>query len=433
MRYFPIDSNLFVLNRKNFAKELQDNSAAIFNANDIMPTNADGVMPFKQNSDLFYLSGIDQEETMLVVTPHHPNKSLREVLFLRETSDLIAVWEGHKFSKKEGEKLSGIPTIYWTNEIENILPQILDAVESVYLNENLHARAENVVETRDTRFKKQFVKEYPSKVIKSAASIMHKLRQVKSSLEVETIQKACDITERAFRRVLDKTTAGLYEFQLEAEITHEFLMNRSRGHAYQPIVAGGGNACVLHYISNDDVLKDGDLILMDFGAEYGNYNADLTRCIPVNGRFSDRQKEVYNAVLRTMRYAASILVVGNTITNYTKQVWTFIEKELIGLGLLSEDEITQQDPEKPALRKYFMHGVSHSLGLDVHDVDNRERAFEPGMVYTIEPGIYIPEENLGIRIENNFVITADGAPIDLMSNIPIEAEEIESLMQGKTR
>lgn len=429
MRYFPIDNSLFINNRKNFAKQLKPNSIAIFNSNDVMPTNADGIMGFRQNNDLFYLSGIDQENTLLILYPDHSNHELREILLVIETNELIAIWEGHKFTKQEAQQISGITNVQWEKETDTILAQLVSEADQVYLNSNEHPRSANKVETRDERFSRLFREKYPNAVIEKSAPILHHLRAVKSDIEVQMISEACNITKKAFHRVLDKTRPGMYEYQLEAEITHEFLRNRSRGHAYTPIIASGANACVLHYVSNNDQIKEGDLILMDFGAEYGNYNADLTRCVPASGKFTQRQKEIYNAVLRTQRFAINLLHSGTLLVEYTKEVCSFIEKELIGLGLITQSDIDQQDPKNPAYRKYFMHGVSHSLGLDVHDVDNRERPFEAGMVYTCEPGIYVLEEGIGVRIENDILITNDG-PVDLMKDIPVEVDDIEALMNA---
>ncbi len=427
MRYQATSQDLFINNRRDFFNNIPENSVAIFNSNDIMPTNADGVFPFKQNSDLFYLSGIDQEETILLLYKGEKNKF--EVLFTLETNEHLKIWEGAKFDKAASKTLSGIDQIFWTHEFEAFLKQLTEEhkVERVYLNTNQHARAKKEVETRDDRFKKWFEDKYSKYSIDHASSIMHELRQVKSLHEITQIKRACEITRDAFLRVLKFTRPGVFEFEIEAEITHEFIRQGSRGHAYQPIVASGEDACVLHYIGNDKKCEDGDLILMDFGAEYGNYNADLTRTIPSNGRFTPRQLEVYKATLRVQREAVKMLRPGNNIKEYHEEVGKIMTEELIGLGLLTKKDVSDQDAEKPAYRRYFMHGTSHSLGLDVHDVDNRDRAFENNMVFTCEPGIYIPEEGIGVRLENDIVIN-DNTPIDLMQDIPIEPEEIEHLM-----
>ncbi|TRX61795.1 aminopeptidase P family protein [Fulvivirga sp. M361] len=427
MKYKPLNKELYVLNRKRFAKELKSNSLAVFNANDIMPINADGMMAFRQNSDLYYLSGIDQEETILLLYPDFHNGQLREVLFLKETDENIAVWEGHKYTKEEAREASGISSVYWLSEFEQIFKTLMTQAEYIYLNTNEHLRAVIEVETRDARFSKWCIEHYPIHKYERSAPVMHKLRAIKSQAEVEAMQIACDITERAFRRILKFVKPGVMEYEVEAEYIHEFVRSRSKGFAYTPIVASGSNACVLHYIDNNEECKSGDVLLMDVGAEYANYNADMTRSIPVNGKFSQRQKDVYNAVLRVKREAMQMLKPGNTIPEYHKEVGKCMESELIGLGLLDATDIKNQDPEKPAYKKYFMHGTSHHLGLDVHDVGNIYQKMEKGMVFTVEPGIYIPEENLGIRLENDVVITEDGL-LDLMKNIPIEAEEIEELM-----
>lgn len=428
MRYQPIGQDLFINNRAEFGKLLKPNSIAILNSNDVMPTNADGTFPFRQNNDLFYLSGIDQEESTLII---HKNSSglLESKLFLRETSDLIVIWEGHKLTKQKAQEQSGISSIYWNAEIETQIKGLVSAVDHVYLNENKHARAACEVETRDDRFKKQFIKNFPEASIESLAPFMHQLRHVKGKQEIAQIQIACNITKKAFDRVLQFTKPGRMEYEIEAEITHEFIRSGSRGHAYQPIVASGANACVLHYIDNDNRCNDGDLMLLDFGAEYGNYNADLSRTIPVNGKFTNRQRDVYQAVLNVQKFAIDLLVPGTEFKEFNKEVGAFMSNELIDLGLLDKTNVKNQDPDKPLFRQYFMHGTSHSLGLDVHDVDDRERSFENGMVFTCEPGIYIAEEGIGVRIENDLVVN-DNSPIDLMATIPREVQEIEELMNA---
>ncbi len=430
MRYLPIGQELFKHNRANFRKHLKPKSIAVFNSNDIMPTNADGTMRFRQNNDLFYLSGIDQEDSILVIFPDFPDEKFREVLFLKETSEHIATWEGHKYTKEEAREVSGISTIIWNSEFHKIFYTLMAEAEHVYLNTNEHIRADVVVETRDARFVKACQQQYPLHKYERLAPLMYHLRAIKSSKEIELLQHACDITEKAFRRVLKFIKPNVTEFEIEAEYIHEFLRQRSRGFAYEPIVAAGANACVLHYVENKDKCKAGELILMDVGAEYANYNADMTRSVPVSGRFTDRQKAVYNAVLRVKREAYQLLRSGNTIKEYHEEIGKIMESELIGLGLLDKKEVENQDKDKPLFRKYFMHGTSHHLGLDVHDVGNVYRKFEEGMVFTVEPGIYIKEEKLGIRLENNIVITENGVH-DLMQNIPIEIEDIEDLMHPK--
>ena len=427
MRYELIGKELFIKNRANFIQHLKPHSVAVFNSNDVMPTNADGNLRFIQNSDLFYLSGIDQEESVLVLFPDFPDEKYREILFLRETSEEIAVWEGHKYTKEEATETSGVQTVYWLSQFNLIFNTLMAEAEHVYLNTNEHIRAAVRVQTRDARFIQHCQEHYPLHHYERLAPIMHRLRAIKSPREIELLQHACDITEQGFRRVLAFTKPGVCEYEVEAEYLHEFVRRGSRGFAYEPIVASGKNACVLHYISNDAVCQSGEVMMMDVGAEYARYNADMSRAIPVSGRFTDRQRQVYDAVLRVQRAAMKLLRPGNVIKEYHKEVGKIMEEELIKLGLLNLQDVKQQDEQKPLYKQYFMHGTSHHLGLDVHDVGNVYRAFEPGMVFTVEPGIYIQEENLGIRLENNVVITEDGVH-DLMRNIPIEAEEIEELM-----
>lgn len=427
MRYQPIASGFFIENRQKLASLLEPGSIAVFQSNDIMPTSADGTMPFVQDADLYYLTGIDQEETILVIFPDFPDPKLREILFLKQTSEQIAIWEGHKYTKEEGRSVSGIDTILWTDEFDHTFNTLMAQAQQVYLNSNQHIRAVIEVETRNARFNKWCKKRYPLHNYRKAAPLMHQLRAIKSTQEIDRITTACSITEMGFRRVLDFVKPGVFEFEIEAEYLHEFISNRSNGFAYAPIIASGANACVLHYIDNDQPCKDGDVLLMDVGASYAWYNADMTRSIPVNGRFSERQRNVYQAVLRVMQEAMKLLVPGNTIAEYHKEVGLIMQSELVALGLLDKTDIKNQDPALPAYKKYFMHGTSHHLGLNVHDVGNIYRPFEPGMVFTVEPGIYIRDEGLGIRLENNVVILENGLS-DLMESIPLEAEEIEDLM-----
>ena len=429
MKYETINSSLFVENRKRFASKLKPKSIALFVSNDIMPTNADGSMGFVQNSDLFYLSGVDQEETILMIYPDAVNAAHREVLFVRETSETIAIWEGAKLNKEQATQTSGVKSVYWTHQFEQVLQSIVFTAENFYLNSNEHTRRHINTETAEMRFNKTITSKYPFHKVERAAPIMHSLRAIKSQYEIDLIQKACNITEAGFRRLLKFVKPGVMEYEIEAELIHEFIRNRSRGWAYGPIVASGANACVLHYVDNNKECKAGDVILLDVAAEYGNYASDLTRCLPVSGKFTARQKAVYNAVLRVMKAATAMLTVGNTIPEYHKAVGTLMEKELVDLGLLTAAQIKNQNPDMPAYKKYFMHGTSHFLGLDVHDVGDFNRPLEAGMVFTCEPGIYIPEEGLGIRLENDILVTATG-PHDLMKNIPLEAEEIESLMSS---
>lgn len=429
MRHEPLPSDLFIHNRRRLIELLKPKSLAVFNSNDIMPTNADGTLSFVQNSDLFYLSGIDQEESKLLLFPDFPKEEYREVLFLKETNELIEVWEGHKYTKEEATAASGISQVHWLSEFDRVFNTLMAEAEHVYLNTNEHLRASVRVETQDARFIKYCQQHYPLHRYERVAPLMHQLRAIKSEAEITAQQRACDITERAFRRVLEFVRPGVMEYEIEAEYLHEFVRSGSRGFAYEPIVASGANACVLHYVDNHAACQAGDVLLMDVGAEYARYYADMSRSIPVSGRFTDRQRDVYNAVLRVQRAAMDLLRPGNTIEAYHKEVGKLMESELMGLGLLDAHEVKDQDEKKPLYKKYFMHGTSHHLGLDVHDVDNVYRPFEPGMVFTVEPGIYIREENLGIRLENNVVITEDGVH-DLMRNIPIEAEEIEDIMNA---
>ena len=432
MRYKKINNELFKLNRKRLIKELKPGSVAVFNANDIMPTNADGTMRFRQNSDLFYLTGVDQEETILVVCPDYPDKKLREVLFVRETNEQIATWEGHKLTKEEAREVSGIETILWTSDFQRVFNtmMVMGGVEHVYLNTNEHYRADVLVESRDSRFIKWCKEKYPLHQYTRIAPLMSKLRAVKSRYELEQMQEACNITEKAFRRILKFVKPGVKEYEIEAEFVHEFVRNGSRGFAYEPIIASGANSCVLHYIENNKVCKSGDVLLLDVGAEYANYNADMTRTIPVSGKFTKRQKDVYNAVLQVKRTAYKLLRPGTVYFDYHKEVQKVMESELLKLKLIDKTDLKNQKPERPVVMKYFMHGTGHLLGLDVHDTGNMFDKMKEGMVWTVEPGIYIKEEGLGIRLENNVVITKSGVQ-DLMKHIPIEAEEIEDLMNSK--
>ena len=429
MRYSPIDKSLFIQNRLHLSQLLKPKSLVILNSNDIMPTNGDGTMGFRQNTDLFYLTGVDQEETILLVFPEHPDEKFREVLFVRETNDMIAIWEGEKLTKDQAKEVSGIKTVYWTHQLESIFGQIVFEAENVYLNTNEHTRNDSVVQTREARYVREFREKYPVHNLVRLAPLMHKLRAIKQPAEVALIQTACNITKLGFERLLKFVKPGVQEYEIEAELIHEFIRNRSRGFAYNPIIASGANACVLHYIQNDKPCKDGDVLLLDIAAEYANYGSDLTRSIPVNGRFTKRQRAVYDTVLRVFKAAKGMLVTGNIWDDYHKEVGKIMESELIALGLITQEDIAKQDPDWPAYKKYFPHGTSHFLGLDIHDVGNKYRRFESGMVFTCEPGIYIREESLGIRLENDILITADGN-VDLMANIPIEAEEIEDLMNG---
>jgi len=429
MKYLPIDNQLFINNRKKFSAKLATNTIAIFNANDVMPTNADGTMPFRQNNDLFWLSGVDQEESVLVIFPDHTDESQREILFLKETNEHIAIWEGAKLTKESALKTAGIKTVYWLNELEGKIAELIGKCNGIYLNKNIHSRSASAVETRDDRFRKMIADKFSETTIHEVAPIMHELRAIKSNFEIKLMQNACDITEKGLRRILSFIKPGVTEYEIEAELMHEFLKNRSNGFAYQPIIGSGVDSCVLHYIDNNKVCNDGDILLMDFGAEYANYASDLTRTIPVNGKFTNRQKAVYNSVLLVMKEATNMLRPGTIFKEYNAEIGRIMELELIKLGLLDKHDVQKQDAKSPLFKQYFMHGTSHYLGLDVHDVGDFDWPMKEGMVFTCEPGIYILEEKLGIRLENDILITANG-PDDLMKHIPIEAEEIEHLMNS---
>ncbi len=428
MKYQPVNPDLFRLNRRRFTRLMKDASLAIFHSNDLMPRNGDQFFPFRQNSDLFYLCGIDQEDTVLVLYPDCVKEGHQELLFIRRSNEEIAVWEGHKLTKAEARAISGIKKVFYLDEMDKVLNELILLAKRIYLNSNENDRYLSNVESRDARLAHQLMARYPMHKYHRAQPIMKKIGMVKSNFEIELLRDAIDITEKAFRRVLEFVQPGVGEYEVEAEIIHEFIRNRASGHAYNPIIASGKNACVLHYNENNQLCQEGDVLLMDFGAEYANYAADLTRSIPVSGQFTDRQRAVYDTVLRALRTAANMLVPGTTLEEYNKEVGKMMEAEILALGLISKADIDQQDPNNPAYKKYFMHGTSHHLGLDVHDLCNRYDPILAGMIFTVEPGIYIPEEGLGIRLENNILVT-DHGPIDLTSSIPIEAEEIEELMQ----
>jgi Xaa-Pro aminopeptidase len=429
MKYLPIDNKLFIKNRKKFTAKMRANSLAIFNSNDIYPVSADSTLPFAQHRDIFYLSGVDQEESVLVVFPDAPKEEHREILFLKETNEKIAIWEGAKLTKEAAFKTSGIKTVYWLQEMEGVLFELMTQAENVYLNTNEHYRANVETETREARFIKKFKAQYPAHTYLRSQPILQRLRSVKEAEEIALIQQACDITETGFRRILGFVKPGVWEYEIEAEFTHEFIRNRADGFAYTPIIASGNNANVLHYIENNNQCKEGELILLDVGAAYANYSSDMTRMVPVSGKFSERQKEVYNAVLRVKDAAAKMLVPGTLWAEYQAKVGKIMEKELLGLGLLTEEEIKNEDPKWPAYKKYFMHGTSHHMGLDTHDYGILTEPMQAGMVFTVEPGIYIPDEGFGIRIEDDYVIQEQGEPVNLMKNIPITVEEIEALMK----
>jgi Xaa-Pro aminopeptidase len=429
MKYAAIDKKLFRMNRERFIKKLNNKSIAIFQSNDEFPRSGDQTFTFKQNPDLFYLSGIDQEQTVLFLFPDCPNPLYREVLFLRQTNERIAIWEGNKLSANEARTISGIEQVFWLEELWNILASVINYAESIYLNTNENDRYAHEVPYRDIRFIDKIKTQYPLHQYKRSAPILRELRPVKSDIEIELIQKACNITRDAFIRILKCIKPGIAEYEIEAEIIHEFIKQRASGHAYHPIIASGKNANILHYSDNNQICHHGDVILFDFGAEYANYNADLSRSVPVNGKFTKRQKDVYNAVLQIMHEAKKMLLQGTIWNEYNDEIGKIVERELIGLGLIDKHDVSKQNPAMPLYKKYFMHGTSHHLGLDVHDIASRYQPFEAGNILTCEPGIYIQEEGLGIRLENDILITKDGN-IDLMADIPLEADEIEEIMNS---
>lgn len=429
MKYTLINNQIFINNRKNFVSRLKSGSLAIFHANDEFPRNGDQNFLFKQNADFFYLTGIDQEQSILLLFPDCPNPLYSEVLFLRQTNEQIAIWEGHKYTKEEAKVASGIQNVFWLHEFDAILHTIINYAEHVYINTNENDRYAHTVPYRDIRLFETLCAKYPLHRYERSALILRGLRAVKAPTEVELTKTACHITRDAFIRVLKFVKPGVAEYEIEAEITHEFLRQRATGHAYSPIIASGKNAVVLHYTDNNQVCNNGDVILLDFGAEYANYNADMSRAVPVSGRFTKRQRDVYNAVLRVMRAATKLLVAGAIWNDYHDEVGRIMTDELIGLGLLDKHDVARQDPKMPLYKKYFMHGTSHHLGLDVHDFASRYKPFEAGNILTCEPGIYIPQEGLGIRLENDILITA-GGNVDLMADIPVEPDEIEQIMNS---
>jgi len=430
MKYKQISNKLFIKNRAKFVGQMEPSSVAIFNSNDIYPISADSTMPFQQHRDIFYLSGVDQEESILVLCPDAFDKKHKEMLFLKETNEHIAVWEGEKLTKEKAFETAGIKSVFWLTDYDSVMKQVLAQVKNIYINTNQHTRANTEVETREDRFIKQLKPKYPAHQYLNSATILHQIRSVKEPEEIALMQEACDITEKGFRRILKTIQPGITEYEIEAELLHEFIKNRSKGWAYTPIVGSGSSACVLHYIENNKICKDGDVILMDFGAEYGNYASDMTRCVPVNGRFTGRQKAVYQSVLKVKKSAEKLLVPGTFMHEYHQEVGELMTKELIDLGLIDQTDVKNQNPDWPAYKKYFMHGTSHFIGLDTHDVGLWTEPIKEGMVFTCEPGIYIPAEGLGVRLEDDLVVQKSGSPFNLMKNIPIEVEEIEDLMNG---
>tara|TARA_B110000967_G_scaffold17340_1_gene16359 strand:+ start:813 stop:2108 length:1296 start_codon:yes stop_codon:yes gene_type:complete len=430
MKYLPISPELFIKNRLKLSKQMVSNSIAIFNSNDVFSTGADSTLPFEQHRNIFYLTGVDQEESILLIFPDAKQEAHREVLFVKETNDHIAIWEGAKLSKLQATASSGIKTVYWLEEFQSIFSRLMEESTHFYYNNNEHYRQAVEMETREDRFLKMVKSSYPAHKMVPNFPIMEALRGVKESEEISLIKTACDITEKGFNRVLGFVKPGVMEYEIEAEYTHEFLRNRSKGFAYTPIIASGYNACVLHYIDNNQECKDGDLLLMDVAAEYANYSSDMTRTIPVNGRFTARQKAVYQAVLNVKNQATKLLVPGTMWDTYHVEVGKLMTSELLGLGLIDKVDVQNEDPKWPAYKKYFMHGTSHHMGLDTHDFGALKSPMQANMVFTVEPGIYIPEENMGIRLEDDVVIQAKGSPVNLMQNIPIEIDEIEALMNS---
>ena len=430
MKYHPIDNKLFIKNRKNFTARMEPKSLAVFNSNDIYPIGADSTIPFEQARDLFYLSGVDQEKSILVLFPDAPNEKHREMLFLTETNDHIAVWEGEKLTKEKAFEVSGIKNVFWLKDFEKIFFEVMTQCETIYFNTNEHYRANVETETREARFIKWCKEKYPAHRVAKSNPILQRLRSIKDPIELDLMQQACDITEKAFRRALRFVKPGVWEYEIEAEYWHEMIRNRSRGFAYTPIIASGKNANVLHYIENNQQCKEGELILLDTGAEYANYASDLSRTIPVSGKYTKRQKEVYNAVNRVKNEATKMLVPGTIWADYHVEVGKLMTSELLGLGLLDKADVQNENPDWPAYKKYFMHGTSHHIGLDTHDYGLLHEPMEANMVFTVEPGIYLPDEGFGIRLEDDVVIQEKGEPFNLMRNIPIEADEIEDVMNS---
>jgi Xaa-Pro aminopeptidase len=429
MKYHRLNKQLFIDNRERFKSMMEPNSLAIFHSNDIYPTSADGTMPFKQATDILWLSGVDQEDSVLVIFPDAKRNEDKELLFLTETNDLIAVWEGEKLTKKEAFEVSGIETVYWLSEFDTIMKSLMSQTENVYLLTQEHLRRNTPVQTREMRLNAELKNIYPNHNYKRSAPFLNKLRAVKTALEIEVMKIAAEITAAGFNRVLKFLKPDCWEHEIEAEFIHEFVKRRSRGFAYSPIIGSGSNACVLHYLENNKQCISGDLVLIDVGAEYANYACDVTRCFPVNGKFTDRQREVYESVLRVEKASIELLKPGAVLSEYHKRVGDLMTKELINLNLISQEEVDNQNPSWPAYKKYFMHGTSHYLGLDVHDYGLWDGSpMEAGMVFTCEPGIYIPEEGIGIRIEDDILITSNGY-INLTKEIPKEVSEIEAAMK----
>lgn len=428
MKYQPAFPELFIKNRERFIKNMQKNAIAIFVSNDEVPLNGDALYPFKQNSDLFWLSGITQEDSMVILFPDNPDPKYREVLVLVRPNELKEKWDGKRLRSQESQEMSGINTIVWLDSIDALLQTWIHLADTIYLDTNENDRKSSWIQTKEYRFVEEIKSRYPLHNYLRAARIMKELRAIKTPQEIELMQQAIDITNNTFRRLLKFIRPGVMEYEIEAEIYHSFLSQKSTGPAYGSIIASGDRARTLHYVSNNQECKDGELILMDFGAEYGSYCADLTRTVPVNGKFTRRQKTVYNACLHLHDYAKSLLKPGITIVEYTDKVGEEATQQFLKIGLLKKSDVKNEDPENRAYRKYLYHGISHHLGIDVHDLGTRTEPIKAGMVFTVEPGIYIEEEKMGVRIENNLWITRNGNK-DLMSKIPITVEEIEGLMK----
>ena len=428
MKYKPLSKSFYQNTRKSFMAEMEPNSLAIFNSNDIYPISADSVMPFEQHRDIFYLSGIDQEESIIILFPDAIDPKHKEIAFVKKTNSHIAVWEGPKLDKEKTYELSGIKTVYWLEDFKDVFQELSTQCNKFYFNTNEHYRQAVETETREDRFIKWCKNQYPAHNVAKSNPILQKLRSIKDDQEIAQIKKACDITERAMCRVISFLKPDVWEYEIEAELVHECIKNRSKGFAYQPIIASGFNANILHYTLNNKKCKSGELVLIDVAAEYGNYSADVTRTFPVSGIYTERQKKIYNAVLNVKNEATKLLVTGTLWKEYHKEVGKIMTSELISIGLLDKSDVQNQDPKYPAYKKYFMHGTSHHLGLNTHDYGLLNLPMESQMVFTVEPGIYIPEEGFGIRLEDDVVIQNSSEPINLSKNIPIEIEEIESLM-----
>jgi Xaa-Pro aminopeptidase len=429
MKYSKISPELFIRNRIKLSERLGSQAVAILQSNDEMPRNGDQYFPFRQNSDFFYFTGIEQEQSALLICPDYPDEKMREILFIRKSDKNLEIWQGHKLTREEAKAISGIRTVKWMDEMEAVLRNIMISIDNIFVNIPENPKFSPDVESHDTRYLKILQEKYPLHKYQRLAPLIAGLRMLKEKEEIEIIRKACEITGKAFQKVLKSVKPGMKEYEVEAELTHEFIRQGASGHAFAPIVASGKSACALHYVENDKVCNDGDLLLMDFGAEYANYAGDCSRTFPVNGKYTPRQRELYEAVLRVMKFARSLMVPGTTINKFHKEVCNRWEEEHFRLGLYTREDVVKHTGENPLWFNYYMHGTSHFMGLDVHDVGSKDAVFKPGMVLTCEPGIYIPEENTGIRLENDILITETGN-IDLMENIPIEPDEIEQIMRS---